>query len=253
MFTTSIQPPRTLQTRHPHHGAVSTQEVDRTSNAGIHGVDPIPDCLHLSRVVVETQLLADDYAAHRLFWRAYGLTDQSVGQQQPFRFRRELQTDAMTTYLVQSQVCPQWNGVIGLEEVQSRVINFPQMCLEAGDIFRFRLKAALHRNCTRTRKTVAIRDPADIFSWLSAHASSNGFEVEPHHVIHTPARRADHRSRIKNCADGNEPHSHRFFGINEVLFDGYLRVTHASLFTRALSTGIGPKAAYGYGLLSITR
>ena len=193
---------------------------------------------HLSRVTSSPQRLQNTYGAHRAFWRAYGLTPQTEGAPQPFRFRQEpIDSRQKVAFMVQSATKPDWSKVDDVD-VQTKAV---RLDLNKASRFAFRLGAVVQRRCRSQDGraiTLPVRNPADIERWMHEHAAQAGFDVMQWQ-FNAP-------ELIQACVSNG-----RGFNLNVVRFDGELQVTDVEAFSKAILHGIGPKPALGMGLLTV--
>lgn len=123
--------------------------------------------------------------------------------------------------------------------------------VKEGDRFFFRLLANPCRTCNITDKKTgkpkriraAARTDASQMSWLMDKAEHNGFAVKNHEVILV---RSFWESLIRH-------HDDPPVQFQVAQYEGYLTVTDADLFRKALYQGLGKEKAFGCGLLSIIR
>jgi CRISPR system Cascade subunit CasE len=117
-----------------------------------------------------------------------------------------------------------------------------------GDRFIFRLRAnttkkiltkSLADGAKQNGKRVPVRGDEARLGWLTRHAGVGGFRLHDVRIAELPATsgRGKHaRVTLAGC-----------------LFEGSLVVTDAAAFRSALSRGVGPGKAFGFGLLSVLR
>lgn len=110
------------------------------------------------------------------------------------------------------------------------------------DVFDFHLRAAPHKKDGATHKItrVAAEDPADddeaYVKWLQDRAPNYGFEL------------------VDRPALSRRPRAIRSKGalvVTECDYAGRLKITDRHRFEVALECGLGPRKAYGYGLLTL--
>ncbi|MCP4700886.1 MAG: type I-E CRISPR-associated protein Cas6/Cse3/CasE [Gammaproteobacteria bacterium] len=201
---------------------------------------------HLSRVTAPNKIIKSAHGAHKVFWRAF--PDSQPGDIQPFQFRAEddaPETDRQATlYLVQSRDVPHWENVLGLQAKTKPV----HLRVLPGEYFYFRLLASPVASTTRQDEEgkrirggkSPMRDRKSLDQWFAGQAKKHGFMPVSYvfSIGKQEVRRADAEKRFKLAA---------------CQFDGQLRVTDPSAFGNALCQGVGPKKAFGFGMLSVTR
>jgi len=117
--------------------------------------------------------------------------------------------------------------------------------IATGHQFLFRLKASTTRKIlTKTGpdgrrsngKRVPVNGDEARLEWLRRHAAAGGFTFSDLRVNEVRARGHQGPERVR---------------VAGAIFDGTLCVGDLALFQRALTNGVGPAKAYGFGLLSI--
>ena len=108
---------------------------------------------------------------------------------------------------------------------------------ENQQVLRFRLCA--NPTVKRDGSRHALRERADLGSWLSRKAEEGGFAVQ------------SWRERAGKWVSGSKRRGADPIRLWTVTFDGRVRVTDAEGFRRTLAAGIGPAKAFGCGLLSV--
>lgn len=211
-------------------------------------IDALTVEVFLSQIIAAQKELQNDYMAHRVLWRAFGLTKESAGQVQPFRFRKESipQAEGISRYLVQSAQKPLWEDVDGIQAECKKL----QLNIHQGQQMEFRLLANVQRHNTATDRKVAVSNPALLMAWLTRQAEKSGFEVLDA-TIEKPA--CEVHTAYGKGSTGRAHHDRplHVFRLNQVRFDGVLRVLNPILLQKAILQGVGPKAAFGCGLLSV--
>jgi CRISPR system Cascade subunit CasE len=121
--------------------------------------------------------------------------------------------------------------------------------LSSGRRFAFRLRANTTRKvdsksgpdgARRHGRRVPVRGDEERLRWFARHAEAAGFATEDHEIRVTEVAARGGRGGKSVTVGG-------------ALFEGILVVRDVDRFVRALSSGIGPAKAYGFGLLSITK
>lgn len=199
---------------------------------------------YLSRVVLPQEMFKDRHGVHRLFWRAF--PGKPEGAVQPFLFREEPFAPVdpgEVAYSVQSGERPAWDVLLGL-----RVVSCERVETEftADDRFYFRLLASPVRRLMspddiRQRGHVEIkRTPPRqwVQIWFDRRAQQAGFE---------PLELIFDLGKVRVARQDQS------FKLQAVQFDGLLKVTDPERFAMAWRGGIGPKKAFGFGLLSLRR
>lgn len=110
------------------------------------------------------------------------------------------------------------------------------------DDFEFHLRAAPHKKDGATHKIVRIvadvpkHDDEAYVEWLQVRAPQHGFELVDRPSLSRRARAIRSKGALV---------------VTECDYVGRLRVTDRKRFESALECGIGPRKAYGYGLLTL--
>ncbi len=91
---------------------------------------------------------------------------------------------------------------------------------------------------TKNGRRVPVRGDEGRLAWLHRHAERAGFRVEDVRTVELPARSGG---------------GHRDLTFGGAIFEGILAVGDPGTFRHALTDGIGPGKAFGFGLLSIQR
>ncbi|GIW07767.1 MAG: CRISPR-associated endoribonuclease Cse3 [Dehalococcoidia bacterium] len=161
--------------------------------------------------------------------------------------------------LVQSRLLPDWSRLPARYLVSPPTVKSIDKAFQAitrGMRLRFRLRAnptkrllsADHRRGLPERvdrqgkegKRVALLKDEDRLAWLQRKAREAGFRVVSAIVRAEPDER------------GQKAGGPRLV-LSAATFDGVLEVEDADKLRTALTTGIGPGKAYGFGLLSVAR
>lgn len=162
-------------------------------------------------------------------------------------------TGSVTLY-VQSKSVPNWDAlpdgyvvVNELPEIAVKPIGDLLKAIAPGRRLRFRLRANPTRKIdTKTQadgvrrhgRRVPVRGELAQIQWLQRQADRNGFGVT---TVSIESSGSAELSRSRSTG-------RTFQG---VLFEGTLVVIHGDAFQRALTAGIGPGKAFGFGMLSI--
>jgi len=168
-----------------------------------------------------------------------------------FLFRIDPQFGDRVVILVQSAVNPDWD--YAFHNASYFLVAPPEVksfdpCFAEGQRLRFRLvvnptrkidtKSGLdgHR---RNGKRVPV--PVDQFhEWLARRACPAGFSIDKDSTTAQPGY-----VYVKKMPDSNGQR------LRSVRYNGILKITDPALFQEALTRGIGPGKAFGFGLLSI--
>lgn len=170
--------------------------------------------------------------------------------------------------LVQSREEPDWghldegwlavDWLPGETNPQTRAITSALEGIQTGQTLRFRLDANPTRRLRRDDESgragqrVGLHTDASCLDWLARRGVAAGFELarvpsEPE-VPAVQVQPLGDRIGWKQGGGKKRRLTH-----HAVRFDGRLRVTDASLLREAITQGIGPAKAYGFGLLSLAR
>ncbi len=203
--------------------------------------------MHLSRLVLNPRNrqvraeLACPYEMHRTISRAFGhdLSDERI----LYRVDEDRRT-GVPTVLVQSQTKPDWSALPGdgylLEPAASKPID---PGFSEGELLSFRLRANPVRRDNDTGKRLGLLQEAEQREWLDRKGERNGFRVVRCHVIPEGLRKFEKR----------RSGSQRNITLLSVRFEGLLQVTDPDALLGAMTDGIGPAKAFGFGLLSLAR
>jgi CRISPR system Cascade subunit CasE len=145
--------------------------------------------------------------------------------------------------------------VFGVENPIVKDVTEAYQSIPEGRLLRFRLLA----NATKRKdgkRFELVRDE-EVAGWLSRKAQQHGFvplEVkvrsgsvgEGSRTLAVDARPV---GKVRGWKETSKGRVKLTFG--SVLYEGLLRVTDAARFRDALTKGIGPAKAYGFGLLSV--
>jgi CRISPR system Cascade subunit CasE len=198
--------------------------------------------MYLSRLMLNPRSrqvrtdLADRYELHRTLLNAF---PETLPVQERVLYRVEEGTlEPIVRVLVQSQGKPDWTIVPRLRD--RYLLHEPELRKVDLDVFegqrlRFRLQA--NPTVKRAGKRHALYADDDLLAWLQRKGDQHGFEVGP--------------LDVRTVKLGKKHGKGRQQVWHAVQFDGVLTVTHASIFSEALTQGIGSAKAFGFGLLSI--
>lgn len=221
--------------------------------------------MYLSRLILNPRsafvrgLVSDCARLHAALLRALpALPDGNARQRHGLLHRLEIddRTGALVV-LVQSAVEPDWSVLPNeaLAPVERPAECRPvELALQPGATLQFRLIANVTRRidtksgpdgARRHGRRVPLRDPDSALGWLRRKASEAGFEVLEEDG--QPFCEARHEPATTGSRQGKR------LTFEGVRFDGLLRVTDAERLQAAVSAGIGPAKAYGFGLLSLRR
>lgn len=202
--------------------------------------------------------LRDPQSLHRTIMRAFPSVIDPEQEARAYwgvlhRLEFERRSGCVMLY-VQSRVAPDWGFLpsdylaeFGVENPAVKSVAHAYESLTAGRILRFRLRANPTRKIDtksgpngerRNGRRVPLNGVEAQVNWLARKAEENGFELLQATLAATGASEL-----VRSHSTGRT-----FQG---VLFEGRLVVRDAERFREALSRGIGPGKAFGYGLLSV--
>lgn len=186
--------------------------------------------------------------------------------------------------LVQSKEHPDWSSLPqnyllninnGIQNPETKNIENFINSIEAGLIYRFRLRANPTRKISTTSKNdllagavksngmrVPIRDDKLLMEWMNRKANDGGFTLismktvpDLPDVLISPSETQKCSRNIGKKDLGEETDNIRKNGtaltFETVIFEGKLRVSDKAKFIETLKKGIGSGKGYGFGLLSI--
>ncbi|MBL8754835.1 MAG: type I-E CRISPR-associated protein Cas6/Cse3/CasE [Planctomycetes bacterium] len=219
-------------------------------------------CLDPADHVVRAAL-ADPQRMHSLVMAAFPRTEGPARAAMGVLHRVELDDHGNCTLLVQSNSIPQWqhlpNSALVARDrtsIEIRDLDADLATVQPDSILLFRVLANPTRRIdTKTRedgrrrhgKRVPLRDHAARVNWLLRKAAAAGFELVAGWSGEPNLRILDHAAVRGRRGTGDEA---RTVTIEGVTFEGVLRVTDVSAFRKAVTGGIGPARAYGFGMLS---
>lgn len=187
----------------------------------------------------------DYYNLHRLV--CSGFPDRQVARKARILFRFDIEGDSGFLY-VQTKIKPDWSGLDlapNVAIVGPRLLRLPPMQPEMR--LRFRLLARPARRIAaksspdRGRRLSLIHEQEQR-DWLDRKAAIHGFLVDHCTMLNRVWHDTKHPERLPNGPP--KP-------ITATLFEGVLVVTDPGKLQHALSNGIGPQKAFGFGLLSV--
>jgi len=179
-----------------------------------------------------------------------------------------------STLLVQSGFEPDWNVLPsdylvqidnGFSNPACKKIDGSIEALEPGMRLVFKLRANPTKKIgtksgpngeRHNGRRVELRSEQDQLNWLRRRGEASGFQLATVRLQpDLPNVRAQDEGRRELKARGHRGNGEdrQMLTFFSVLYEGELVVADAALFRRALSEGIGPGKAYGFGLLSIAR
>lgn len=218
--------------------------------------------MYLSKLILNPRCrdarrdVGSPYELHRTLAHAFE-TQEGIDYRQHhgvlFRLESTAYSSGLPTVLVQSLSKPNWS-----ELPETYLLNAPDSALKSvspsfaiGQSFAFRLVANPTKKESRTGQAqgrrIALLDEADgdeqtpARSWLQRKGEQHGFRVI-YAVSEAFWLRFDRHGVIANQIP-----------IYGVRFDGLLQVTDPDLLRTAITNGIGPGKAFGFGLLSLAR
>ena len=168
-----------------------------------------------------------------------------------------------TVLLVQSGIAPKWDSLGNgyAKKIESKTLHERYSAIENGMQMIFRLHANPSKRVARSdssadakyldkekRRRVDIRDRQGRIAWLERKGRECGFEIlrlDVKEPVPLPGSAARGSVKFRRDRDSDQ------ITIGSVLFEGILRVTDAESLRVALTFGVGPGKAYGFGLLSV--
>jgi CRISPR system Cascade subunit CasE len=207
--------------------------------------------------------LADCHDLHRTIMSAFPQADGAAARDEfGVLFRVESRRDGKVILLVQSQVEPDWSRLpVGylLEtggNPACKLVSSHYAGLETGRRLLFRLLANPTKRVSAKNteedarwlgKRIELRSEEDQIAWLRRKGDAAGFRLLAARV-NRDVPNVQTMPRPKTS--GWREKSRLSFG--SALFNGELEITDSERFRQALSDGVGPGKAYGFGLLSIS-
>jgi CRISPR system Cascade subunit CasE len=207
--------------------------------------------------------LADCHDLHRTIMSAFPQADGAAARDEfGVLFRVDTGRDGKVVLLVQSRLEPDWSrlpegylleagGNPACKPVSSNYAG-----LETGQRLLFRLLANPTKRVSAKNteedarwrgKRIELRSEEDRIAWLRRKGDAAGFRLLAAHV-NRDVPNVQTMPRPKTS--GWREKSRLSFG--SALFNGELEITDSERFRQALSDGVGPGKAYGFGLLSIS-
>lgn len=202
--------------------------------------------LHLSKIEIDHQTaylagLRDAYAWHQQIWKAFPGREDA---KRDFLTRLD-ETDGGFRLLLQSftpPVRPEW-----CPEPSWSTKSIPDSFFHHKG-YRFSLlanptkKVRSNANGERLKNSrrVPLSSRKDLLEWLSRHAGASGFQINPTEIQTRPKPRMRF---IKRGAAGT---------LAATEFVGGLLVDDPINFRKAVSNGIGPAKAFGFGMLCLS-
>lgn len=159
--------------------------------------------------------------------------------------------------LVQSAVEPTWSSLAPgyLLAQETKFVGDAYAALAEGMLLRFRLRANVTKRVKsgadgverKNGRRILVRDREEQLQWLGRKGEQFGFHPLQ---VEVAAEENDLRAEAAvGWMEGRRGTERISFGA--ALYEGLLRVTDLRRFHEALSGGIGPAKAYGFGLLSV--
>jgi len=251
--------------------------------------------MYLSRLILNPQSIqvrrdiANCVQLHRTILSAFPQADKKkeMKARESFGILYRLDWYRRTgTYivLVQSKEHPDWSSLpknyllninSGIQNPETKNIEHFMNSIEAGLIYRFRLRANPTRKISTISKKdllagavksngmrVPIRDDKLLMEWMNRKANDGGFtlismKTVPNlpDVLISPSETQKCPRNIGKQNLGEEPDNTRRKGtaltFETVIFEGKLQVSDKAKFTETLQKGVGSGKGYGFGLLSI--
>jgi len=201
--------------------------------------------------------LSDPYQLHATLCRAFSVPETRCPEAEfLWRHEPEFGGGGAPRLLIQSRSHPDWGriGVSGWLAGADPAVDVGQRlnlaALEAGDRYRFRLRA---NPCVcRNGKRLGLFSVEDQERWLERKAERHGFRLSrlAGFDLAQTQDRVDVRISQEQMLRGKK-HSGAAVTIYSVLYEGILSVTDPRLFKEALGSGIGHGKMMGLGLLSV--
>jgi len=182
-------------------------------------------------------------------------------------YRVETDSRGSPLLLLQSSISPDWSHLRDgylVSAPESKNVGMIYERLADSQRLVFRLRANATKRASKREedprwhgKRVDLRSEEDQLRWLERKASEEGFGLVQVRIRHglngaelpdIPSVTAVPAQKVLGRR-GGEDGSRLSFG--SVLFDGLLEIADRNRFLGALTRGIGPGKAYGFGLLSI--
>lgn len=205
--------------------------------------------------------LADVYQLHRSIMSAFAPTGEAAARSSlGVLFRVEPDGAPLPVVLVQSREEPLWELPPGYLAPGTAALTKPidelLGAIAAGRTFRFRLLANPTRKIARFDQTgvrmrqgsrVDLRRDTDRVQWLERRSTQHGFQLARlpdgrEHAVDVIVRPGGHPTGRKDATR---------ITVAGALFDGRLVVQDANRVRAAVTGGIGPGKAFGFGLLSL--
>ncbi len=203
--------------------------------------------MYLSRLILNPRNrqvrseLACPYEMHRTL--AHAFAEDYADDRVLYRVDVECRT-GVPTVLVQSLTEPDWSVLPDdrylLEPADSKSF---ALGLSEGQLLSFRLRANPVKRENQSRQRQGLLQEEDQREWFDRQGERCGFQVVRCHVIPEGLQEFMRRS------NGDE----RKVTLLSVRFEGLLQVTDPDALSGAVSDGIGPAKAFGFGLLSLAR
>jgi len=189
--------------------------------------------------------LASHYELHRTVMRAFPSCEN--GGPGRVMFRIETASGDQPMIIVQSEKQPDWSHLCDADYALKTESKKFDIRVNPGKVLRFRLRA----NPTVKRKRDGKPDAGstrhglykeeDQIDWLKRKAGEAGFQLLNVNITQAGTL----TSRVRRAANVQQQ---TYFGVT---YEGLLRVSDARAFAEAISSGIGPAKAFGFGLLSV--
>jgi CRISPR system Cascade subunit CasE len=238
--------------------------------------------LYLSRIELNPDSpdarrdLANPQELHRTLSRAFpafeeqndARSNERLTPRRRYNLLHRLEYDGRagtTVLLVQSGVVPKWDAFANgyTKKIESKTLHDRYSAIENGIQMIFRLHANPSKRVARSdssadarfldnekRRRVDIRDRQGRIAWLERKGRECGFEIlrlDVKEPVPLPGSAARGSVKFRRDRDSDQ------ITIGSVLFEGVLQVTDAERLRVALTCGVGPGKAYGFGLLSVAQ
>ncbi|GHT96957.1 CRISPR-associated endoribonuclease Cse3 [Betaproteobacteria bacterium] len=193
--------------------------------------------------------LSNPYDMHRSLVRAF-VADETATQPR-FLWRIEPSGDwATPVVLVQSVHMADWSVLSTRPHYLKQKVETKSVDLEAllqeGSRYRFRLVA--NPTVTKDGKRYGLTSEEAQLDWLARQGEKHGFTLVTGQQDQKYAVMVAESRVLKGLKSGQPP-----IHLQQVHYEGLLKLENAAALNQALSTGIGPGKSFGCGLLSVAR
>lgn len=194
-------------------------------------------CIRITTEVKRTYLR---YYLHKMIWQAF---ERKHGATQPFLFYVNKVTRDYIEFYVQSLLRPCWEECNEFEVFGMKEVKF---MLTKGDIFSYRLLGSPVKNIMQPKgtrgKKRAMTKIAEVERWFERRADEKGFILAQKNI----------NSDIVKTRTSSEVGADSF-ALAVCDFAGVLQVADPKKMVSAIEQGVGPKKAFGFGMLQLGR